>query len=234
MSGRTAVVIPAAGLGERLGPGAPKALRLLGGAPLLLHAVRAMAAAGPVEVVVVAAPPDEVDRVWGLLPIEGLRAELRVVAGGTTRRESVALALTALDSDVDVVLVHDAARPLAPPELAEAVVRAVRAGADAVVPGLPVSDTVKRVDESEHVVETVPRAPLRAVQTPQGFRRNVLERAHAAAGGEEATDDAALVEALGVRVRVLPGSQDAAKVTRSADLVLAESVLARRRAAGGS
>jgi 2-C-methyl-D-erythritol 4-phosphate cytidylyltransferase len=235
VTGRTAVVIPAAGRGERLGPGAPKALRLLGGAPLLLHAVRSMAAAGTVDLVVVAAPPGEVDGVWSLLPLDGLRAELRVVEGGATRRLSVARALAALDGDVDVVLVHDAARPLAPPELAEAVARAVRGGSDAVVPALPVPDTIKRVDDTDHVVETVPRAALRAVQTPQGFRRSVLERAHAAAtGDDEATDDAGLVEALGVRVRVLPGSDDAAKVTRPGDLLRAESLLARRRAGGVS
>jgi 2-C-methyl-D-erythritol 4-phosphate cytidylyltransferase len=235
VTGHTAVVIPAAGRGERLGPGAPKALRLLGGAPLLLHAVRSMAAAGTVDLVVVAAPPGEVDGVWSLLPLDGLRAELRVVEGGATRRLSVARALAALDGDVDVVLVHDAARPLAPPELAEAVARAVRGGSDAVVPALPVPDTIKRVDDTDHVVETVPRAALRAVQTPQGFRRSVLERAHAAAtGDDEATDDAGLVEALGVRVRVLPGSDDAAKVTRPGDLLRAESLLARRRAGGVS
>jgi 2-C-methyl-D-erythritol 4-phosphate cytidylyltransferase len=234
------VVVPAAGSGLRLGGGAPKALRELGGVPMLVHAVRRMAAAvETVSLVVVAAPPGEVAGVRALLTGVTGGAELRVVPGGASRQESVALGLAALDPDVDVVLVHDAARPLAPPDLAESVLAAVRGGAEAVVPGTPVVDTVKRVDPSGVVVETVDREPLRAVQTPQGFRRSVLERAHAAAGGAPATDDhagvpaapamddAGLVEALGVPVLLVPGRDEALKVTRPLDLVLAEALLAR-------
>jgi 2-C-methyl-D-erythritol 4-phosphate cytidylyltransferase len=130
--------------------------------------------------------------------------------------------------------VHDAARPLAPSELADDVVAALRRGADAVVPGLPVTDTVKRVDGDATVVETVPREHLRAVQTPQGFRREVLAAAHEAAGAEAAaTDDAGLVERLGRPVTVIAGHPEAFKVTRPLDLVLAEALLARRRAGIG-
>lgn len=232
--GRTAAIVPAAGRGERLGPGTPKALRLLGGAPLLVHAVRALAQARSVDLVVVAAPVDQVAEVRSLLADHHAGAALSVVAGGATRVESVRLALAQLPDAVDVVLVHDAARPLAPVELIDAVAAAVRAGADGVVPGVPVADTVKRVDagDAERVLETVDRSSLRAVQTPQGFRREVLEQAHLGAAAGDATDDAALVERLGRVVTVIPGSEEAFKVTRPLDLVLAEAVLARRRAGG--
>ena len=235
---RTAAVVPAAGRGERLGPGAPKALRDLGGQPLLVHAVRALSQARSVDLVVVAAPEDELAAVRTLLrPVAG-PTELHVVAGGRTRQESVALALAVLPDDVDVVLVHDAARPLAPSDLADAVVAAVRAGADAVVPGVPVVDTVKQVDPAGRVEATLDRSVLRAVQTPQGFVRTVLAEAHAVHAGlaaddaAAATDDAGLVERLGRTVLVVAGAEEAFKVTRPLDLALAEAVLARRRAAG--
>ena len=224
----TAAVVPAAGRGERLGPGTPKALRLLGGVPLLVHSVRALAAARSVALVVVAAPAGDVTAVRTLLAAHEAGAEVRVVAGGATRQQSVRLALAALPAHVDVVLVHDAARPLVPIDLVDAVAAAVRAGAGAVVPAVPVADTIKRVDDGAAVVETLDRSQLRAIQTPQGFRRDVLEQAHLAAT-DEATDDAGLVERAGGAVRVVPGSEEAFKVTRPLDLVLAEALLATRR-----
>jgi 2-C-methyl-D-erythritol 4-phosphate cytidylyltransferase len=224
-----AALVPAAGRGERLGPGAPKALRTLGGVPLLVHAVRSLSQARDVDVVVVAAPPDQAGAVRSALASWAVPAEVLVVPGGETRRESVARALASLPDDVDVVLVHDAARPLAPSDLADAVIAAVRAGADAVVPALPVVDTIKQVDDHNLVQATVDRASLRSVQTPQGFRRAVLADAHRLAGGD-VTDDAGLVEAAGGRVQVIAGHPEAFKVTRPIDLVFAEAVLARRRA----
>jgi 2-C-methyl-D-erythritol 4-phosphate cytidylyltransferase len=131
------------------------------------------------------------------------------------------------------VLVHDAARPLAPSQLADEVAAAVRTGADAVVPGVPVTDTVKQVDAGGRVVATPDRCTLRAVQTPQGFRRDVLVRAHAAvaAAGPEGrarlTDDAGLCERIGIEVRVVPGAPEAFKITGPADLALAELLLAQ-------
>ena len=232
---RTAAVVPAAGRGERLGPGAPKALRELAGQPLLVHAVRALAEARSVDLVVVAAPAGEHEAVRLLLGPVVADTEFSVVPGGETRQESVALALRVLPDDVDVVLVHDAARPLAPSELVDAVANAVRGGADAVVPGVPVTDTIKQVDPAGRVELTVDRTVLRAAQTPQGFARLVLEVAHRAAADEgviDLTDDAGLVERAGLSVMVIPGSADAFKVTRPLDLVLAEAVLARRRSAG--
>jgi len=220
LRGDVAVLVPAAGLGVRLGPGGPKALRLLGGEPLLVHAVRRVAAAGA-ECIVVAAPPGEIDAVRQLLePV----APVLVVPGGATRQESVSLALAAVPDGFDIVLVHDAARAMAPPSLAIAVADAVRSGHDAVIPVLPVVDTVKEVAASGHVVGTVDRAVLRAVQTPQGFRRSVLAAAHANAGDQH-TDDAGMVEKLGVPVFCVPGDEAAMKITRPVDLLIAEALL---------
>lgn len=229
-----AAIVPAAGRGERLGPGAPKALRTIAGVPMLVHAVRSLAAARLVDAVVVAAPLDEVDAVRSMLAGHEFAADVDVIAGGDTRQASVRLALRALATDVDTVLVHDAARPLAPPELADSVVRTIRAGAEAVVPSAPVVDTVKEVDLAGRVVRTVDRTQLRAAQTPQGFRRDVLERAHEKADDSApATDDAGLVERLGRPVVVIPGAEEAFKVTSPVDLVLAEAVLTRQRSAHG-
>ncbi|SCF35304.1 2-C-methyl-D-erythritol 4-phosphate cytidylyltransferase [Micromonospora mirobrigensis] len=220
--GDVAVLVPAAGAGVRLGPGAPKALRLLGGEPLLVHAVRRIAAAPSVHTVVVAAPAADVDAVRALLaPV----APVTVVPGGAERQASVAAALAAVPAGPEIVLVHDAARALTPPDLVESVAAAVRSGHDAVIPVLPVVDTIKEVDAGEWVLGTVDRSALRAVQTPQGFRRAVLAAAHAAAG-DPLTDDAGLVEKQGVPVLCVPGSEHALKITRPFDLALAEYLLA--------
>lgn len=234
-----AAIVPAAGRGERLGPGQPKALRTLGGVPMLVHAVRALSRARLVDLVVVAAPADGVGAVQALLDLHDAGADVRVVAGGAERQESVALALEALPDDVDVVLVHDAARPLAPSELVDAVAAAVIAGHPAVVPGLPVTDTVKYVRDAqspEVASLTVPRSELRAIETPQGFDRSVLLKAHASTaanvGLPPGADDAELVERLGLPVVVIPGSAEAFKIVHPLDLVLAEAVLSQRRAAG--
>ncbi|MFH9617175.1 2-C-methyl-D-erythritol 4-phosphate cytidylyltransferase [Streptomyces pratensis] len=239
---RTAAVIPAAGRGVRLGPGAPKALRALGGTPMLIHAVRAMAASRAVTLVVVVAPPDGAAEVKNLIDGHALpeRTDYVVVPGGATRQESVRIGIEALPADISVVLVHDAARPLVPVDTVDSVIEAVRDGAPAVVPALPLADTVKEVEpgmpgEPEPVLSTPVRARLRAVQTPQGFDRDTLVRAHGsvAVNGDGATDDAGMVERLGSTVVVVPGHEEAFKVTRPLDLVLAEAVLARRRANDG-
>ncbi|MGW6703454.1 2-C-methyl-D-erythritol 4-phosphate cytidylyltransferase [Streptomyces sp. NPDC054956] len=236
---RTAAVIPAAGRGVRLGPGAPKALRTLGGLPMLIHAVRAMARSRAVSLVVVVAPPADTVEVRRMLDEHALpdRTEVLVVPGGQTRQESVRAGLDALPADITAVLIHDAARPLVPVDTVDSVVEAVRDGAPAVVPAMPLADTVKEVEpgkpgEPEPVVATPVRARLRAVQTPQGFDVATLLRAHEkiAVDGEGATDDAGMVEQLGITVVVVPGHEEAFKVTRPLDLVLAEAVLARRRA----
>ncbi|MEU6825759.1 2-C-methyl-D-erythritol 4-phosphate cytidylyltransferase [Streptomyces atriruber] len=236
---RTAVVIPAAGRGVRLGPGAPKALRALNGTPMLIHAVRAMAESRAVSLVVVVAPPDGAPGVKTLLDDHALpeRTDFLVVPGGESRQESVRAGLDALPPGFDIVLVHDAARPLVPVDTVDGVIEAVRDGAPAVVPALPLADTVKQVEpreagQPEPVVATPERARLRAVQTPQGFDRATLVRAHESVT-DNVTDDASMVEQLGLPVVVVPGHEEAFKVTRPLDLVLAEAVLARRRANDG-
>lgn len=178
------------------------------------------------DVVVVAAPIGATDVVRDTLTaaIDGLR--LDVVEGGATRQASVAAALAALPPDVQIVLVHDAARAFVPVDVVERVVAAVRAGAAAVVPVIPVADTVKEIS-GDLVRATVDRSRLRLVQTPQGFTRDVLVRAHTD-GATEGTDDATLVERLGVPVTVVDGSDQAFKVTRPVDLVVAEALLRGR------
>jgi 2-C-methyl-D-erythritol 4-phosphate cytidylyltransferase len=229
----TAAIIPAAGLGLRLGGEAPKAFREVGGESLLVHAVRGLKAATAADLAcfVIAVPAGTEDLVLQQLEpyCEGVR--LQVVAGGSERTDSVGAALELVPLDgIDCVLVHDAARSFVPPEVIDRVVAAVRSGAGAVVPVIPVTDTIKRVDRDGRVVDTPDRSALVAVQTPQGFEPSLLRRAHAGdvAG---ATDDAMLCERLGVAVQTVEGSEDAFKVTRPRDLLLAEWLLAERRKA---
>jgi 2-C-methyl-D-erythritol 4-phosphate cytidylyltransferase len=227
MRGDVVVLVPAAGQGVRLGPGGPKALRLLRGEPLLVHAVRRVAAAPSVGCVVIAAPADAIDAVRALVgPVVPTDVQLLVVTGGASRQASVAAALAAAPDRYDIVLVHDAARSLAPPELVERVAAAVREGHEAVIPAMPVVDTIKHTHSSGEVIATLDRAELRAVQTPQGFVRSVLIDAHAAAVDEH-TDDAGLAEKLGVTVWAVPGEEAAFKITRPFDLAVAELLLDR-------
>jgi len=218
----TAAIVAAAGSGERLGAGMPKALVRLGDRTLLELSVAAMHDAG-IDVVVVTAPPSSATDFAALVP------SATVVAGGATRQDSVRAGLSSLPAEVDTVLVHDAARALVPIDVVHRVLAALNDGAEAVVPVVPLADTVKEVTADGDIVRTVDRTSLRAVQTPQGFRRAVLDRAHAA-GMTDATDDAALVEALGVTVTTVAGSAEALKVTTPMDLEVAQSILARRRA----
>ncbi|KAA2262358.1 2-C-methyl-D-erythritol 4-phosphate cytidylyltransferase [Solihabitans fulvus] len=220
-------LVPAAGRGERLGFGIPKALVPVDGVPLLVRAVRGLLAAGCVRHVVVAAPPTDLDTVTAALAEVGAAAD--VVAGGAERTDSVRLALEfALRTfpDTRVVLVHDAARAFTPPEVVRAVVDAVLGGSPAVIPVLPVADTIKQVDADGVVIATPDRSALRVVQTPQGFDADVLRRAHVTCDGP-ATDDAGLVERLGVPVSTVAGHPNAMKITTRFDLAVAEAILSR-------
>jgi len=225
--GDVAVLVPAAGSGLRLGGGVPKALRELDGRSLLSHAISRLTAAPSVGLIVVAAPPHLVAETAQMITAEtapDAEVEIVVVAGGATRQESVALALAAVPEGLDIILVHDAARALTPSGLVESVAAAVRAGHGAVIPALAVVDTVKRVSVADAVLGTVDRSELRAVQTPQGFRRSILVKAHADAVDQH-TDDAGMVERLGLAVHCVPGSEYALKITRPIDLILAEALL---------
>lgn len=236
-TGRVAAVVPAAGSGVRLGAGIPKAFVELGGRTMLERSVAGLLASGVVDDVVAVVPDDRVDEAESLLsPLRVGRHVVVVTTGGAERTDSVRNGLAALttahdaatDAAVyDVLLVHDAARCLTPAGSIRRVVEAVRAGEAAVVPVLPVVDTVKQVDAAGHVVGTPDRAALRAVQTPQGFAPDVLLAAYDAAG-DVATDDAGLVERLGRRVATVHGAALAFKITTADDRALAEFHLRSR------
>ena len=200
--------------------GMPKAFVQLRGRPLLWHCVQRLLVSGCIEVVVVAVGAQHQDQARTAVAEAG--DQVRIVIGGAHRCDSVRAALHAVP-DAEVVLVHDAARCLAPISVIQAVVQAVRAGQQAVVPVLTVIDTIKEVDSDGRVVGTLDRAALRVVQTPQGFAGNVLRRAHQLPSGP-VTDDAGLVEALGMPVTTLPGHPHAFKITTPFDLVVAEAV----------
>jgi 2-C-methyl-D-erythritol 4-phosphate cytidylyltransferase len=220
----TVAVVPAAGSGERLAAGVPKAFYQLDGRTLVERAVDGLLESGVVDRVVVAVPADRTDRAKLIL---GRGAT--VVAGGTNRVESVSRALAAVADaeEPDFVLVHDAARALTPPDLVVRVVEALRAGHPAVVPSVPISDTVKAVDANGAVLDTPVRAGLRAIQTPQGFATELLLRAYQQAGTGDFTDDASLVEHIGGRVQVVDGDPLAFKITTRLDLLLAQAIVSQ-------
>jgi len=229
---RVAVVIVAAGEGSRLGLGEPKAFVPLAGASVLAHAIAPLAALREHPLLVVAVPRSHVALAREIIAESPASAlESVVVVGGATRQASVHAALQAVGESVEVVLVHDAARPLAPVELFESVIAEVVATGAGVVPALPVADTIKRADAGGAVVETLDRSELAAVQTPQGFPRAQLVAAHAAASAER-TDDAALVAEAGHTVRIVAGHELAFKITTGAELRRAEQLLAAVPVAG--
>jgi 2-C-methyl-D-erythritol 4-phosphate cytidylyltransferase len=210
-------IVAAAGSGLRLGADLPKALVPLAGRPMVCWAVAALRAGGVTDVIV-AVPAGQRSAFAAALP-----ADVRLVDGGATRTASVRAALAAADPGVDVVLVHDAARPLTPPDVVARVLAALAAGAPAVVPVLPVVDTTVHVDAAGVITEAVPRTVLRRVQTPQGFDRATLSAAYDRLDDDvELTDDAAVVRAAGVPVATVEGDERAAKVTVAHDLALAE------------
>ena len=221
------VIIPAAGSGVRLGEPVPKAFVDLDGRTILQRCVDQVADLGARIVVVV--PADLVDRAR-----EQLAADVVVVAGGDHRSDSVRAGLAAA-GEAEIVLVHDAARPLTPVSVFDRVIGAVRSGYRAVIPGVPVADTLKEVEPiSGHtdsdagdlpvVTRTVDRESLRAIQTPQGFTREALTAAHADDSGV-ATDDAGLAERIGIDVHIVEGDQMAMKITTSWDLRLMRQLL---------
>jgi 2-C-methyl-D-erythritol 4-phosphate cytidylyltransferase/2-C-methyl-D-erythritol 2,4-cyclodiphosphate synthase len=221
---RVAVIVVAAGSGSRLGAPAPKAFVGLDEHTILRHALRGVFEGPTAQVVVVAPAGREGDALTDALEAAGDARDLAtVVVGGATRQDSVAAGLRALWGDIDIVLVHDAARALTPPAVFSRVIAAVAAGADGVLPVLPVVDTIKRVAGSS-VVEGVDRSQLAAAQTPQGFRRDVLEAAYAAAD-REYTDDAALVAAAGHSVTTVAGDARSFKITTPDDLERARTAL---------
>jgi 2-C-methyl-D-erythritol 4-phosphate cytidylyltransferase len=214
-------VLVAAGRGVRLGDERPKAFARLGALPLLAEPLRRLDESEWIDGIVVVAPPDWEEPTILVAEEIGASKVAACVAGGATRSASVRLGLDEVPPDAGVVLVHDAARPLLPPELVPRLLEALAEGYDGAVPGLPVTDTVKRVHEGV-VVETPARDELVAVQTPQAFVASVLR---AAAVGE-GSDCASLVEAAGGRVKVVDGDERLLKVTTPDDLRRVEALLA--------
>ena len=209
---KVALLIPAAGSGERFGAPIPKALVQLNGRTLIEHALLNL---GPVATqIIVAAPAGYEDKFR-----EILGDAVTVVTGGSTRTKSVKIALESIAQDIEYVLVHDAARPLASGELGRSIIEALAAGDVAVIPALSVVDTIKEVDAANYVVSTPNRERLRAVQTPQGFARETLIKAHMQ--NIEATDDGALVEAMRGKVKLIEGENRALKITNPEDLASA-------------
>ena len=214
-------VLAAAGSGERLGGERPKAFARLGELPLLAESLGRLEASDWIDEIVVAVPPGWEEPAILLVEELGAGKVSACVAGGVTRTESVARALAEVPADVDVILVHDAARPLVTDDVIERVLTALAEGWDGVVPGMPLPDTVKRV-RRDQVVETIPREELVAVQTPQAFRAPVLRRA-LTGDIAAASDCSALVEVRGGRVRVVRGDRKLLKVTTPDDLELVAS-----------
>ena len=217
-------VLAAAGRGERLGADRPKAFAALRGRPLLAESLERLDASDWIDAIVIVAPPEWEEPAILLAEELGCGKVVACVAGGATRTESVARGLDEVGDDAVVALVHDAARPLVSEEVVERVLQPLGEGWDGVVPGLPVADTLKRVERGA-VVETVAREALWAVQTPQAFAASVVRDAFARAVGDS-TDCAAVVEAAGGRVTVVPGDPRLLKVTSPEDLAQVESWLA--------
>ena len=218
------VIVVAAGRSTRLGGGAAKQYRPIAGVPLVLRAVRPFAAHPEVAQVALVLPPAHAASPPAFLaPHRG--PALTLVAGGAERADSVAAGLAALRAECRIVLVHDGARPFPAREVIDAVIAHARAGEGAIA-ALPVTDTIKEAaaEEPTRIAATVPRTRLWRAQTPQGFPRALLEQAYARAGHDAsaATDEAALVEACGATVRLVPDSVRNLKVTTPDDLAIAE------------
>lgn len=217
---RVAAIIPAAGLGVRFGSSQPKAFFELAGFSLLTRS--ALLLSTQADVIIVAVPAEHI--AIAAQELDSVDAQVHIVIGGATRQDSVAAAMSVVPDGIEFVLVHDAARPLVPLKMIADVVQQLVDGAEAIVPVLPVFDTIKRVDNNGDVVETVDRNSLRRVQTPQGFTKALLIQAFADPT-HVATDEAGLVESLGVAIHTIPGSEHAFKITTPDDVAFALSIL---------
>ena len=227
------VILPAAGLGTRMAGPQPKQFLALDGVPILIHSLRAFASVPRVTAIYVAVRTNEIDRVEAQIAEYGFTDRVRVVAGGDTRQESVSHALAALPAQPDdIVLVHDAVRPLIDAATIDRTIDAVAQSGAAIV-GMPAVDTIKQVERTAHgalITSTIPREYVVQAQTPQGFRYSLLQRAFAEANadGFVGTDEASLAERAGISVAVVHGSQVNLKITQPGDLELAEFYLHQR------
>ena len=224
-------IIVAAGSGVRLGSGAPKAFVKIGGRTMLAYSLSAVAQVTSISEVVIAVPAGFESAARAEATAAGLLMPVKITPGGNERQDSVRIALELTSAESALVIVHDAARPLATPAIFEACIAAA-ARAGGAIAAVPVSDTLKRVVDSDSaIVATVARAGLWQAQTPQAFRREALIAAHrrAVSQGIAATDDADLVERTGVRVEVVEASTANLKITTPSDLAIVEAIIAARK-----
>lgn len=227
---RAVAIVPAAGLGIRMGGAVRKQFRPLGGLPLLVHSLRVFESSPVIEAVVLAVPEADLGYCrTHIVDPHGFTKVTQIVAGGQERQDSVRRALAMVDERIGLVVIHDAVRPFVTEAMIRQVVEAARADGAAII-ALPMRDTVKQVGGDRLIERTVDRKPLWLAQTPQAFRRDWLAEAHrkAQAEGVAATDDAYLLEWMGHPVRVVEGSGENIKVTRPEDLVIGEAILASR------
>ena len=230
---RTVAIVPAAGSGNRMGRGLSKQYLSLGGMPLLVHTLNVFEKCPLVDALLVVVPPPDVEAVrTEMLPRWNLKKLAGVIPGGKERQDSVRAGIETLDRDTDIVIVHDAVRPFITAKLIEDCIRAAAEEGAATV-GVPVKDTVKEVGADGRVMRTCDRNLLWLTQTPQAFRRDIIENAHRAAvrDGYRGTDDTSLVERLGITVRMIRGDYGNIKITTPEDLVIAEALLAASRQA---
>lgn len=227
---RTVAIIPAAGLGLRMGGAVRKQFLPLGGLPLLVHSLRVFQSSPVIDSVILAVPEEDVQYCRAeIIGVHGFTKVTYVVAGGRERQDSVRQALAVVDQNVRLVVIHDAVRPFVTDAMVRQIVEAASADGAAII-ALPMRDTVKQVGADHLIERTIDRKALWLAQTPQAFRRDWLEEAHRKAESEGliATDDAFLLEWMGHPVRVVEGSGENIKVTRPEDLVIGEAILASR------
>ncbi len=227
----TVALVPAAGRGLRMGGPVPKQFLSIGGQPLIVHSLRTLQASSVIDAIVLAVPESDLAYCQSdIVEAHRFTKVIKVVAGGQERQDSVRHALAVVDSQVEIVVVHDAVRPFLTQRMLEEVVAAARSNGAAII-ALPMRDTVKLVGGGHVIERTVDRKPLWLAQTPQAFRREWLQEAHRKAqiDGMASTDDAYLIEWLGRPVTVVEGSGENIKVTRPEDLVIGEAILASRQ-----
>ena len=225
---RTVAIVPAAGSGNRMGRELSKQYLALGGMPLLVHTLNVFERCPLVDALLVVVPPPDVEAVrTEMLPRWSLKKLAGVIPGGKERQDSVRAGIEALERETELVVIHDAVRPFITVELIENCIRAAAEEGAATV-GVPVKDTVKEVGADGRVMRTCDRNLLWLTQTPQAFRRDIIENAHRAAvrDGYRGTDDTSLVERLGIAVRMIRGDYGNIKITTPEDLVIAEALLA--------
>jgi 2-C-methyl-D-erythritol 4-phosphate cytidylyltransferase len=222
-------IIPAAGVGIRMGGGTPKQFLSLEGVPIFVHTLRKFVTANPIDEIFLALRAEDMDRVVTDIDREHFSKPVRLVAGGPTRQETVARALAEVPAGTEVVVVHDAVRPFIELEMIERVVDAARKDGAAIL-GIPSVDTVKQV-ERQKILGTIPRERIVLAQTPQAFRYKIIQEAfaRAATDGFNGTDEASLVERMGIQVTVLMGSDRNIKITKPSDLPLARLYIAQEQ-----